>query len=137
MPYFAIYYHMVWATKYRQKTISNAIEQSLIAAIQAKSEKLHSPVHAINTAYDHIHIAVSISPSVAVSEWVRHSKAFSSYIVNREFTNLEEAFYWQTSYGAKTFGVKALSYVANYIAQQKEAHANNTLDDYLENIPDD
>jgi putative transposase len=137
MPFYAIYYHMVWSTKYRQKTISTAIESSVIASIQAKSEKLNSPVHAINTAYDHIHIAVSIAPAIAVAEWVRNTKAFSSYLINREFTNLENGFYWQTSYGVKTFGLKALPYVADYIVKQKEHHANNSLDDYLEDIPED
>jgi putative transposase len=137
MPFYAIYYHMVWSTKHRQKTISPAIESSVIASIKAKSEKINCPIHAINSAYDHIHIAVSIAPAIAVAEWVRQTKAFSSHIINREFTNLENSFYWQSSYGAKTFGMKALSYVANYIAKQKEHHANNNLDDYLEDIPED
>jgi putative transposase len=137
MPYTVMYYHMIWTTKYRQKTISSALESSIIAAIQDKSEQLSSPIHAINNAYDHIHIAVSIAPSIAVAHWVGQTKAFSSYIVNREFKNLESDFHWQGGYGSKTFGEKALSYVSNYIIKQKEHHANNHLDAYLEEVPED
>jgi hypothetical protein len=49
MPFTVMNYHMIWTTKYRQKTISAALESSIIAAIQDKSQQLNSPIHAINT----------------------------------------------------------------------------------------
>ncbi|PJF38520.1 MAG: IS200/IS605 family transposase, partial [Phototrophicales bacterium] len=99
MPFRAVYYHLVWATKYRQPLITPQIESRLIEIIQHKSQELKSEIFAINTVTDHIHVAVSISPSVAVSKWVQQVKGISTHNVNLEFPNNEHRFQWQPSYG--------------------------------------
>jgi putative transposase len=137
MPHVEAYFHLVWATKFRQKSISPAIEKVIIEVIQNKSKILRCPIHGINTAYDHIHIAVTISPSIAAAHWVRQVKSVSSLVVNREFEQLESPFRWQGDYSYYTLGRKALPFLLNYIAQQKERHASNDLEPYLEEIPED
>lgn len=137
MPDVIMYYHMVWATKYRQAIITQQIEPVLFQTIRGKSEQLASPIHAINAAFDHIHIAVEIAPKIAVSEWVRQIKAVSARIINRDFPNLETSFYWQNSYSARTFGKKTLPFVIRYIENQKQHHNDGDLEAYLEYIDDD
>ena len=137
MPYVIVYYHVVWATKYRQPIISQEIEPLLFDVIRAKSRQFNSPIHAINAAYDHIHIATEIAPTVALVEWIRQVKAVSSRIVNREFPYLEIPFYWQKSYSIHSYGKKRLPFVTAYIENQKQHHKNNNLEAYLEFIPDE
>jgi putative transposase len=137
MPRVEAYFHLIWSTKFRQKSINSGIESCIINVIQNKAKILRSPIHGINTAYDHIHIAVTIPPSLAASDWVRQVKSVSSVVVNREFEQLEQPFRWQSDYGYYTLGRKALSFLLNYIAQQKERHANNNLEPYLEETPED
>ncbi|MEM9955858.1 MAG: IS200/IS605 family transposase [Chloroflexota bacterium] len=137
MAFIVVYYHVVWATKYRLPLITEQIEPLIFDVIRAKSKQFKSPIHAINAVSDHIHIAVEISQTVALYEWVRQVKAVSSRIVNKEFPHLETRFYWQKSYSIHSFGKKRLPFVTRYIDKQKQHHEQGTLEPYLEQVPDD
>ncbi|MEO1289579.1 MAG: IS200/IS605 family transposase [Chloroflexota bacterium] len=129
---YVIYYHIIWATKNRTLWITPTIETLVLNAIKEKSHHLQSPIHGINTMPDHIHVAVTIPPSLSVAKWVQDIKGLSAYKINYEFPDREETFKWQKGYSVRTFGAKALPFVLNYINRQKEHHQNNTLEDYLE-----
>ncbi len=134
MPFAKCYYHVAWATRHRAAVI-DAQRQALIQdIIQQKSRELHSPILAIYAMPDHVHVAVQISPRVAVAEWARRVKGISSHEVNGAFPDLETTFAWQKSYGVVTFGEKQAGFVVNYIVKQREHHANNHLYALLENM---
>ena len=137
MPFVVCYYHAIWSTKHRKPIISQPIEPVLFDTICHKSQQLKSNIHAVNAAYDHVHVAVEISPAIAVSEWVRQVKAVSARIINREFPDSEDGFYWQKSFGMLSFGKKTLPSVVQYIENQKIHHQNDELEAYLEFIPAD
>jgi putative transposase len=137
MPFHVCYYHAVWSTNHREPLITAAVEQVLFEVIERKSTALKSPIHAMNTTTDHIHIAVSIAASVAVSDWFKHMKGTSAHEINAAYPKSESRFVWQSSYGVLTFGAKNLSFVIDYIKRQKEHHAQNTLESYLERTEDE
>lgn len=128
------YYHIIWATKHRTPLISNPIEEVIFATIRRKSQILECPLLAINGIADHIHVAVSITPKLAVAEWVRHAKGLSTREINASFQNLEMPFRWQEGYHVLTYGKKNLDFVLDYIANQKTHHSQNTLEPYLEQL---
>lgn len=132
MPFWKCYYHIIWATKNRQSVITPVIEPILFEAIRQKSDELLSPVLAINGIADHIHIAVSIRPSLSVADWVGQVKGTSSHAINTTFGELETKFRWQEDYGVVTFGAKNLPLVVQYIKHQKEHHQTGNLQPYLE-----
>jgi putative transposase len=134
MPFRVCYYHVVWATKNREPLIVPEVEAVVLPAVVRKSTELDSPVLAINSAGDHVHVAVSISTRISVAEWVKNVKGFSAHEVNAILPQLGTPFHWQKGYGVLTFGTKALPLVSDYIARQKEHHSDNTLDLYLERI---
>ena len=134
MAFWRCYYHVVWATKDREPSITASVEQTIVQAATEKSEALECPVQAINSVADHVHVAVSIPPKVAVAEWVRNIKGITAHEINTMFPDLETRFRWQRSYGVLTFGAKMLPTVTDYIERQKEHHAANTLEAYLEQI---
>ena len=43
-------------------------------------------------------------------------------------------FRWQNGHGVLSFGAKQLAYVVAYIEQQKQHHAEKTIQPYLEQI---
>lgn len=129
MPYWKCYYHIVWATKHREPIITSAYEQIIFAAIQDKCAEFESPLLAVNAVADHIHVAVCIPPSVAVSKWVGSA-------VNTSF-ELPTRFHWQGSYGVMSFGEKVLPQVKSYIENQKQHHAAGTVNQHLEQIGDE
>jgi REP element-mobilizing transposase RayT len=135
MPFWRCYYHVIWTTRYREPRSFPEYESILYAAIEKKSEELGCPVLAINGVSDHIHVAVNIRPGIAVGQWAGTVKGVSSRTLNSTF-ELTERFRWQPGYGVLTFGARRLSFVQDYIARQKDHHANGELEPYLEQIED-
>ena len=136
MPFWKCYYHIIWSTKYREPIIDASYEQVIFAAIEQKSAELGCVLLALNGVSDHIHAAVSVPPSMAVSTWVGSIKGVSSRAVNTTFER-ETRFRWQEGYGVMSCGESALPKVKQYIASQKERHASDDLNTYLERIEDD
>ncbi len=136
MPYWKCYYHIVWATKYREPIITPAYEQIIFAAIQEKCAEFESPLLAVNAVSDHIHVAACIPPSIAVSKWVGSIKGSTARAVNISL-ELPTRFHWQGSYGVMSFGEKVLPQVKSYIANQKQHHAQGTVNPHLEQIGDE
>ncbi|MBI5670340.1 MAG: IS200/IS605 family transposase [Chloroflexi bacterium] len=136
MPFWKCYYHIVWTTKHRQPCITPAYEAVIQAAIHDKSLEYRCSIMAINMVTDHIHVAVSIPPGVAVSKWVGGVKGASARAINTGFER-EERFHWQAGYGVMSFGEKNLLMVQDYIASQKEHHSTGSVNSYLECVEDD
>lgn len=133
MAFWKCYFHIVWATKHRQPIIEPSFEPVLFEAIQQKSSELKCPLLAVNAAFDHVHVAANITPSIAVATYVGALKGASSHALNTNFDN-RERFRWQESYGVLTFGEKALPIVRDYIARQKDHHQSGTVNAYLETM---
>jgi putative transposase len=137
MGFWKNYYHLVWTTKYRQAVINKDIELFIYSVIHRLSqEELGSKIYALNGTSDHVHVAVAIPPKLSVSDWVKHVKGTSSNAVNKTFIS-EDSFAWQPSFGSMTYGSSQMSFVIQYIEKQKEHHANNTTNSYLERTDDD
>lgn len=134
MPNWECYYHIVWATKYRQSLITPDLETLIFSTIKRKSKQLNCPTYAINGTEDHVHIAVTVLPKIAVAEWVRQVKGLSAHEVQDHFSHAETFFKWQKGYSVHTLGKKTLPFVTNYIQKQREHHANDTTEPYLEYI---
>lgn len=137
MPFWRCYYHVIWATKNRAVLITSGVEDAIFAAIRRKAEELGSPILAINSAGDHIHLAVSIPPKLSIAEWVKRMKGVSTRDVNACFPDLDTPFGWQQGYGVLTFSATNLPLVVDYIERQKEHHASQSLQPYLEQIDDE
>ena len=133
MPFWKFYYHIIWATKYRQPIITPAHEKLIFSTIEMVSAELKSDIFGINGVEDHIHVAVAIPPHVAVAEWLKRCKGASSSTINQTLT-ADDRFRWQVGYGALTFGQKVLPFVVAYIQNQKAHHAEGTVEHYLERI---
>lgn len=136
MPFWKCYYHVVWKTKYREACIIPAYEAVIQAAIRDKSMEYDCVILGINMVADHIHVAVAILPSTAVSKWVGGVKGASSRAINTGFER-EERSHWQNGYGVMSFGEKNLLMVQDYIAKQKEHHSAGNVNTYLECVEDD
>lgn len=131
------YYHFVWATKNRQPILLPELETVIFNSILQKTMELSqfNHVYAINGTTDHIHVAVSLYPAVSISEWIKRVKGASSHAVNEAHTFEHIArFRWQRGYSVHTFGKTNLEYVVRYIQKQKQHHADNTTQPYLETL---
>ena len=134
MPFWRCNYHVIWATQYRQPVITPEMEQLIQSTIKHKSTALECPILAINGISDHVHVAVRIPPKRAPADWVRQVKGLSAHEVNAMFPDLPSMFKWQSGYGILTFGEKHIPFIVDYITGQKEHHANDTFEPYLERV---
>jgi putative transposase len=133
VPFWKCFYHIVWATKHRQPTITGMYEPILFAEIKHKAKEQGCEVLGINAAGDHVHLALSIPPALAAANLTGHLKGASSRAINQAFENADR-FHWQESYGILTFSESRLPMVLSYIEHQKEHHQNGTLQLHLEKI---
>jgi putative transposase len=133
MPYWRLFYHIVWGTKNRLPLIESAWEKELHGYIWGKATALECIPHAINGMSDHLHVVVSIPPKLSVATTIGHLKGSSSHRVN-EFFVPDHSFAWQAEYGALTFSEKSLALVVDYVKNQRKHHAGNTLDTVMENF---
>ena len=131
MPYWRLFYHIVWGTKNKLPLIDPAWEKDLHGYIWGKATALECIPHAIGGMPDHMHVAISIPPKLAVATLIGQLKGASSHHVNQKYAS--EAFMWQTEYGVVSFSERALPAIVNYVNHQRKHHAENTLDSRMEN----
>lgn len=131
MPYYKLFYHFVWATKGREALIMPEFEAQLYSAIAAKVKEMDGIVHAIGGMEEHLHLAASVPPKLALSTFIGEVKGNSSHFVNHTVLPGYE-FYWQAEYGVLSFGERDLPTIVRYIKNQKKHHAKNSLNDALE-----
>ena len=132
MPYWRLFYHIVWGTKNRLELIDPAWEKDLHGYIWGKATALECLPHAIGGISDHIHVAISIPPKLSVATLIGQLKGASSHHMNKTYA--DGSFMWQTEYGVFSFSEKALPSIVNYINNQKQHHAESTLNVAMENM---
>jgi len=135
MPYWQLFYHLVWATYNRQPLLTVTTEAVIYRIIRSKANGLGGVVFALNGTVDHVHIVSTIPPKIAVATFVGQIKGASSTLFNKEHPQ-DLPFAWQAEYGAFSFDKKRLPNVVAYVERQKEHHAQGTLIPVLECMQD-
>ena len=134
MPYWRLFYLIVWTTKDRYPWITADIEGFAYRVITSRCAEKGGQVFAINGMSDHVHVVVSIPPSVSVASFVKHIKQASSYAICAEFNM---PFAWQPGYGVFSVSERTLKGAIEYVVRQKEHHRNGTMIVNLERIAED
>ncbi|MEA2527003.1 MAG: REP-associated tyrosine transposase [Thermomicrobiales bacterium] len=137
MPYWRMFCHLIWTTQHREPLLVGNVARVVEASLRKTCEEMRVLVHAIYLMPDHVHMAVSIPPSLSVAQVLSRVKGSSSHLVNHAESASNEAFAWQPEYGAVSFGEKQLPDVVAYIEHQPERHASRQLWDRVERISDE
>ncbi|OQZ00418.1 MAG: hypothetical protein B6D41_00100 [Chloroflexi bacterium UTCFX4] len=124
MPKWRLFYHFVWTTKKREPLITPDIEMRLHGMLRHEAEKFYSPLFYINGMSDHIHVLASIRPAISPAQFAQQLKGSSSHFVTHQ---LERGFDWQDDYAVFSVCEQEVPRVIQYIKNQKQHHANNTL----------
>jgi REP element-mobilizing transposase RayT len=131
MPYYRLFYHMVWGTKNREPLIKAEFETPLHNVIAAKAKKLGAFVYAVGGIEDHIHLVATVPPKISLADFIGQVKGNSSHFVNHELS-IPHHFKWQAEYGVVSFGGKQLDMVVKYAKNQHQHHTDGTLISFLE-----
>ena len=71
MSHISLTYQIVWRTKRNKNTIREQYERRLYAYILGICQSKGSRLHRINSMPDHIHLCVEVSPTIALSDFVK------------------------------------------------------------------
>jgi REP element-mobilizing transposase RayT len=118
--YVQIQIHLVWATMDRLPLIDAEARSKIHMAIADEARRLSTQVVAIGGVSDHMHLLVSLPPTMSISYIVKQLKGVSSL-------ECGPAFRWQPGYAALSVSRRDVRRVADYIENQETHHSSEIL----------
>jgi putative transposase len=125
MPYWKLYYHIVWATVERHALITAERGAIIRTTLFAKAKELRVVLHATGIVADHMHVVASIPPVLSLAACVKHLKGANSRAVHVQ-AGAGQPFRWQEGYGALSLGERSLGTVVAYVVDQPRHHRDQT-----------
>jgi putative transposase len=135
--YSEINLHLTWHTKSSLPLLTPQVES--LAHRYVKQKIVNSPgafVHEIGGTDTHMHVVVTIPPTLLISEFVGQLKGASSHEVNEQLGLCGKVVEWQAGYGVVSFGSGDLEWVKGYVRDQRAHHANGRVYERLERVTD-
>ena len=133
--YSEINLHVVWHTKNSLPLLTPTVEPVAHRYLRKRIiDTSGAFVHEIGGTETHVHVAVTVPPTLTPSQWIGELKGGSSHDVNQQIGKRQKVLRWQAGYGVVSFGTKDLEWIIAYIGNQREHHAKNTEHDRLERI---
>ncbi len=126
----SLYVHVIFSTNNRANMISSEIEEELWSYLGGILNNNKSKLLASNGTENHVHLLISFSKNIGLSELVGDIKRDSSKWIKTKGAKYQN-FQWQDGYGAFTIGHTQIKDVKTYIANQKNHHANRNFEDEL------
>lgn len=128
-----IFLHLTWHTDGNAPLLRGATEALVHNYLRNRCRQTKGVYfHAVGGVDDHVHVVVRIDPHVGIDELVGAMKGASSHEANKQARM--KALKWQRGYGAVSFGRKQLPWVVRYVLNQREHHAQGTVQERLERI---
>ena len=117
-------YHIVFAPKYRRKAIYGDIRKDIGVILRKLCEQKHVEIIEAELCPDHIHMLVSIPPSLSVAQFVGYLKGKSALMIFDRHANLKYKYgnrhFWCRGYYVDTVG-KNEKKIAEYIREQLQS----------------
>ena len=126
--YTSLHYHLVFSTKHREPFILKEWREELHSYLGGIVKGLGGHPEGIGVIADHVHLLVSLKPTICLSDFMRELKKSSSTWVKDSKT---QGFQWQDGYAAFTVSVSAKESVQRYIARQEEHHRTKSFREEL------
>ena len=121
--------HVVWITKYRYKVINIPLGNRLIEIIRTICKNQNIQIISGAVAPDHVHMYLSIPPTLSVSKVLQLIKGISSNKLMQEFPELQKRYwgrhFWARGYFVSTVGNIDEETIKNYIKN----HNNEDISD--------
>lgn len=133
--YSEINLHITWHTKASQPLLIPKVEAIVHHYLRGRC--INTPgvfVHEIGGIETHVHLCLTVAPTVPISEFIGQLKGSSAHEANHKLGNHGKVLEWQAGYGVVSFGTKDLPWVKAYVREQRERHARGTIVERLERV---
>lgn len=115
-------YHLVWITKYRKPVMTGVVAEAVRKYIQQTCQENEVQIIKGHVSKDHIHLFVSVPPSIAISKLMQSLKGTSSRKLLLNFKALQKQFwgqhFWARGYFACSSGNITDEVIMQYIENQ-------------------
>ena len=115
--YQQIFYHLVFGTKDREKTVTEEHCTELYQYIWGIVRNHASKLYRINGVEDHLHLLSDLHPTIALADYVKNIKVANS-IWMKESGKFPLFKGWQDGYGAFTCSIHEKERIIGYIKNQ-------------------
>lgn len=88
-------YHLVLVTKYRRPCFTDQILTRLEEICRKQCEQWEVELIEFGGENDHIHLLLSLNPTIQPSKLVNSLKTVSSRLIRKEFPKQLEKYYWK------------------------------------------
>ncbi|EHL11669.1 hypothetical protein HMPREF9629_02277 [Peptoanaerobacter stomatis] len=130
-------YHIVFAPKFRRKEVYGKIKLDIGKILRKLCEQKGVEIIQAQACVDHIHMLVSIPPSLSVSQFVGYLKGKSSLMIFDRHANLKYKYgnrhFWCRGYYVDTVG-RNKKVIENYIKKQLQEDIINDQISFKEYI---
>ena len=125
-------YHLVWITKYRKPILGGEIGKRVREVVRQICASLDVEIIKGNIRQDHVHMLVSVPPTLSVSKLVQRMKGVTSRKLLQENRGLNKAFWgrhlWSRGYFVASIGDVTEEVIARYIEDQQETERDEDAD---------
>ena len=134
--YTQIIYHIVFATKHRERVLDKPRREDLFRYIWGILKNYECHLFRLNGIEDHIHILTSLHPTVGLADLVKAIKTGSAKWI-KENNVFPQFGHWQDGYGAFTQSLREKAALIEYIKNQETHHRQvDFLDEYRKLLRD-
>ena len=135
--YHEINLHIVWHVKDNVPVLRDEIEAQVHKFLRDRAAGQPEIVwHGQGGTDDHVHLVVSVPPTLLIADWVGDLKGASAHYINHRIAN-RKVLEWQAGYGVVSFGTRDLAWVLEYVKNQRARHAARRAHDRLERAEGD
>jgi len=121
---FLMYYHLVFAVKYRKKVIDDTISARLKEIFEYIAPTYNLSLQEWNHDKDHVHILFKAHPNSELSKFINAYKSASSRLIKKEFPEIRQKlwkeYFWSKSFCLLTTGGAPIDVIKKYIESQGE-----------------
>ncbi len=126
---FSLQVHIAWITKYRYKVLKGEVGQRTKELLRRICNENRVEILRGSISADHVHMLVSIDPSMSVSKLVKYLKGKSSRKLQMEFPELRKKYWgqhlWARGYFAVSTGNVTSEMIKEYIEHHFEGEESN------------
>ncbi len=124
--YSNILIHYVFSTKNREKIMTIELQKRLWSYMGGIARENNMKALAVGGIEDHVHLLISLPPTLSISKAIQMIKGGSSKWVHDTFLNYKN-FKWQEGYGAFSVSISRRKGIIAYINSQKEHHLKESF----------
>ncbi len=126
---YKIEYHFVWVTKYRYQVLKGDVGLRVRELIRQTCEYLEIEILRGVISKDHVHLLISVPPTLSPAEVMRRIKGRSSTKLFQEFPHLKKRYWGQHFWARGYFCVTAGELTKEMIQEYLEHHFERKFDD--------